>query len=329
MKKLLSLILAAALCLCLVACGGEPAKDNNDAGNADAKTYTVGICQLLPHPSLDSATQGFKDALKEAFGDAVTFSEGNAGGEATNCTTIIDGFIAEDVDLILGNATLPLTTAASATDTIPVLGTSVTDFASALGITDWTGTVGGNVSGASDLAPLDGQAEVLHDLFPDAKTVGLLYCSAEANSIYQVENIRKHLEAYGYTCTNYAFNDVNDLASVTQTACDGSDVIYIPTDNVAAANPETIGNVVLAAGVPVISGDVSTCGVCGVATLGIDYYDLGYTTGQMAVQILKGEADISTMPVQSVTEFTKVYNPDNCAALDITPPEGYVSTADL
>ena len=296
------------------------------ASAACAGATTVGICQLVQHPALDAATQGFKDALADILGEgAVEYSEGNAGGEQPNCVTIIDGLVSENVDLILANATWPLQAAYSATSEIPVLGTSVTDYATALNIDDWTGTVGGNISGTSDLAPLDQQAAVIQELFPDAKNVGLLYCSGEPNSVYQIETIRGYLEDMGYTCEAYAFTDVNDLSSVTQTACDNSDVIYIPTDNTAAGNTETIANVVLAAGVPVVAGESGICSGCGVATLSISYYDLGYTTGEMAAQILKGEADISTMPIEYAPNVTKMYNAANCEALGITVPDDYTA----
>ena len=332
-KKVLALALAAVMALSLAACGSSgsssPAPAASTGGSSAssaapaAEEYTVGICQLAPHPALDAATQGFKDALTEEFGDAISFKEGNAGGEAANCPTIVDGFIAEGVDLILANATSPLQAAAAATSTIPVLGTSVTDYATALGIDNWTGTVGNNISGTSDLAPLDQQAQMLHELFPDAANVGLLYCSGEANSIYQVTVIQAALEEMGYTCTQYAFTDVNDLPSVTQVACDNSDVIYVPTDNTAANNTETIANVVLAAGVPVIAGEEGICSGCGVATLSISYYDIGYISGQMAVKILKGEADVSTMPVEFAPNVTKMYNAANCELLNVTVPEDY------
>ena len=313
MKKLIAVMLAVLMVASMTACS---------AAKTDG-TYVVGVCQIAPHDALDAATNGFKAALTEAFGDKVTFKVENAGGEYNNCATIVDGFVAEGVDLILANATAPLQAAKAATATIPILGTSVTDYASALNISGWTGTVGGNVSGTSDLAPLDQQAAMVKELFPDAKNVGLLFCSAEPNSVYQVEQMKIHLEGLGYTCSEFGFTDVNDLASVTQSACDASDVIYIPTDNTAANNTEAIANVVLPANVPVVTGDAGLCSGCGVATLSIDYYDLGYTTGQMAVKILKGEADISTMAVKFAPEVTKMYNAANCQKLGITVPEGY------
>ena len=327
MKKIIAMILALAMVLALAACGAaEPAATEGTAAqtNAAAETYTVGICQLLTHPALDAATEGFKAALVEALGEGVVeFKDKDAGGEYANCATIVDGFVAENVDLILANATAPLQAAASATADIPILGTSITDYASALGIEGWTGTVGKNISGTSDLAPLDEQAAMVQELFPDAKNVGLLYCSAEANSVYQVVTIQGYLEAMGYTVTAYAFADANELASVTQSACDESDVIYIPTDNTAAAYTETIANVVIPAKVPVVAGEGGICAGCGVVTLSIDYYDLGYATGKMAAKVLTGEANISEMPVEYAPQVTKMYNAANCEALGITPPEGY------
>ena len=314
MKKLIALLLAVLMVVSMTACS---------AAKADG-TYVIGICQIAPHEALDAATEGFKAALTEAFGDKVTFKTENAGGEFNNCGTIVDGFIAEGVDMILANATGPLQAAKAATATIPILGTSVTDYATALNIANWTGTVGGNVSGTSDLAPLDQQAAMVKELFPDAKNVGLLFCSAEPNSVYQVEQMKTYLEDLGYTCAEFGFTDVNDLASVTQTACDASDVIYIPTDNTAANNTEAIANVVIPAGVPVVAGEAGICSGCGVATLSISYYDLGYETGKMAVQILTGKADIATMPVKFAPNVTKMYNATNCTALGVQVPDGYV-----
>ncbi len=314
MKKYLAWILTLVMALSLTACGGGD------------KTYKVGICQLAPHPALDAATQGFKDALTEALGDKVEFDEQNAGGENPNCATIIDGFVASEVDLILANATPALTAAASATDTIPILGTAVTNYGVALNLdTTEDKVLGGNISGTSDLAPLDQQAKMLQELFPDAKNVGLLYCSAEANSMFQVEGVQGYLEQMGYTCTQYAFTDVNDLSSVAQNAVDNSDVLYIPTDNTAANNTETIANVVIPAKVPVIAGESGICQGCGVATLTISYYELGEITGRMAAQVLTGEKSISELSIGFDTTLDKMYNAANCEALGVTVPSDYVA----
>ena len=321
MKKLIASLLAAMLLLSLAAC--QPADSGKDQ-NKDEK-FVIGICQLATHDALDSATKGFQDAVAEGLGaENVTFKLKDAAGEYTNCTTIVDGFVSENVDMILANATSPLQAANAATGEIPILGTSVTDYATALNIKEWTGTVGGNISGTTDLAPLDEQAAMILELFPDTKKVGMIYCSAEPNSVYQVDVVQKELEKKGITCERFAFNDVNDLASITQDACDKSDVIYIPTDNTAANNTETIANVVIPAKIPVVCGEANTCKGCGVATLSIDYYDLGYATGKMAVKILKGEAKISEMPVEAAPEFTKMYNKANCEELGIDIPQDYI-----
>lgn len=344
MKKALSLLMASALALSLAACGGSAeitvestgeasstAETTQESAAADAAgtVYTVGICQFVQHDALDAATQGFKDALVEKLGeDGVKFEEQNASGDTANCSTIINGFVSSDVDLILANATAPLQAASQATSDIPVLGTSVTDYATALDISDWTGTVGNNISGTSDLAPLDQQAAMIQELFPDAKNIGLLYCSAEANSVYQCDVIEGYLADMGYTTERYAFTDTNDVTAVAQSAADNSDVIYIPTDNTAASNTEAIANVVLPAKVPVVAGEEGICKGCGVATLSISYYDLGYQTGTMASQILAEGADISTMAVEYAPSVTKKYNAANCEALGITPPEGYEAIAE-
>ena len=316
-KKLLSAALAATMALTLAACGGEGQSADDPDG------YTIGICEQMEHVSLSEATQGFMDGLTELLGaDKVVFREQNAGGEQTNCTTIMNGFLAEGVDLILANATWPLQAAASATADTPILGTSVIDYAVALGLDEFDGTVGGNISGTSDLVDLEAQAAIISELFPDAGTVGLLYCSGEPNSVYQIETVRGYLEPLGYACEIFAFTDVNDLASVTQAACDACDVIYIPTDNTVATNVESVANVVLPAGVPVVGGDPGICSGCGVATIATDYYELGRLTAEMAAQVLNGEADISSMPIQ-YGAMEKIYDPENCELLGTSIPEGY------
>ena len=342
MKKALSLAMAAVMTMGLAACGStasstaaadstpaSSAAESEAAPAADGKVYNIGICQLVQHEALDAATQGFKDALTEKLGaDNVKFDEQNASGDSANCTTIVSGFVSTGVDLILANATAPLQAAAQATADIPVLGTSVTDYATALDISEWTGTVGNNISGTSDLAPLDQQAAMIQELFPDAKTVGLLYCSAEPNSVYQCDVIEGYLNEMGIETARYAFTDTNDVTSVTQTAAAASDVIYIPTDNTAASNTEAIANVVIPEQVPVVAGEEGICKGCGVATLSISYYDLGYKTGEMAAEILADGADVSTMPVEFAPNVTKKYNAANCEALGITPPDGYEAIAD-
>ena len=322
-------MLALTMAATLVGCGNQAAQPSQSAqqtasgGEGDAATYTVGVVQLTPHEALDQATQGFQDALKEAFGDRVTIDVQYAANDPATCATIANGFVSAGVDLILGNASSALQAAASATGDIPVLGTSVTEYGVALGIENFSGTVGTNVSGTSDLAPLDQQAAMIQEWCPDAKTVGLLFCSAEPNSQYQVDTVQAFLQELGYTCTQYPFSDSNDMAAVTQTAADNSDVIYVPTDNTVASNASIVDNICRPAKIPVFAGEQGICAGCGVATLSISYYDLGVTTGQMAVKILKGEADISQMPIEYAPKFTKMYNAAICKDLGLTPPEGY------
>lgn len=311
MKKILAILIAAILCICT----GAMAQD----------TYTVGVSQLVQHVALDAATQGFQDALTEKLGDAVKFDVQNASGDSNTCSTIVNTFISNGVDLIMANATPALQAAVAATGDIPILGTSVTDYATALDIDDWKGSTGMNVSGTSDLAPLDEQAAIIRELFPDAKNVGLLYCSAEPNSKYQVNVIKGYLEEMGYTCTEFTFADSNDVASVAQNAADSSDVIYIPTDNTAASCTEAIRNVLEPAGVPAVTGEEGLCAGCGVATLSISYYDLGYTTGEMAYEVLVNGADISSMDVRFAPNVVKEYNAEMCEILGIEIPEGYVA----
>ena len=331
-----SFLSAAAVCgaaAALTACGGSSssaaasstassAASAAGSAAADGQSYTVGICQLVEHAALDAATQGFEDALTEAFGDNVKFDFQNAQNDSATCATIANGFVSAGVDLIMANATPALQAAQAATNSIPILGTSVTEYGVALGLTDFDGTVGGNVSGTSDLAPLDQQADMITEWLPDVKKVGLLYCSAEANSQYQVDEVQKYLEAAGVTATQYAFSDSNDLASVCQKAADENDAVYVPTDNTVAANTGIVDGICRPAKKPVFAGEEGICAGCGVATLSISYYHLGYTTGEMAAKILTGEADISTMPIE-YTSVTKKYNKTICDDLGVTVPEGY------
>lgn len=315
-KKLMALVMTACVAASMLTGCGSSAGSSKD-------TYTIGICQLVQHPALDAATQGFKDALTEKLGDKVKFNEQNASGESATCSTIVNQFVSSGVDLILANATAPLQSAAAATNTIPILGTSVTDYATALDISDWNGTTGVNISGTSDLAPLADQAAMLKELFPDAKNVGMVYCSAEPNSEYQVRIVTEELEKLGLTCKNYSFADSNDIASVVTNAVSECDVIYIPTDNTAASSTSVIDNVCRPAGIPVVAGEEGICRGCGVATLSISYYDIGYETGLMAYDILVNGADVSTMEVRFAPQVTKKYNAEICAELGISVPDGY------
>jgi len=323
MKRLLVMI-AMAMLLMLSAC------TNQEGGNetpAEGRKYSVGVVQLVQHAALDDATNGFVDELKKQLGDDVDIDVKNAAGDSATCATIAQGFVNNSVDLIMANATPALQAASSATGDIPVLGTSVTDYASALGMDSFTGSTGINVSGTSDLPPLDEQAQMILDLFPEAKTVGIIYCSSEANSIYQVNAVQAYLEDKKIKVIPVSFTDSNDIAMVTEGLCSQIDVLYIPTDNTAASCSQTIAGVIIPAGIPAITGDEGTCIGCGVATLAISYYDLGVETGKMAAEILKGNADVSTMDIRYSGAPIKKYNKDICDQLGIEIPDDYVAIA--
>ena len=307
MKKILAIILC--LMLCFLAFAG--------CGQKDDGKYVVGICQLVTHDALDAATKGFKDAVIAGLGEEnVKFDMQNANNDVAMCKTITDNFATKKVDLIMANATPALQAAVKSTSTIPILGTSVTEYGVALEIKDFSGTVGGNVSGTSDLAPLDKQADMFAEIVPDAKTVGLLYCVAEANSVYQVNEVKKFLEKKGITCKTYTFTDTNDVSMIAQQASSENDALYIPTDNTAASCADAIYKS-MTTKKPIIVGEAGICKGCGIATLSIDYYDLGYATGEMAVKVLKGEEDISKMAIAYTPEekLAKQYNADICADL--------------
>ena len=326
MKKFTAALAAAALMMTAVGCGSANTGDTADTtAAAEGKTYNIGIVQLVQHEALDAATQGFMDTLTEKLGDNVKFDLQNANGESTNCSTIATGFVASNVDLILANATAALQASGAATSNIPILGTSVTDYATALEIDDWTGVTGRNISGTSDLAPIDEQEEMLKELFPEVKQVGIIYCSAEANSKYQATLFGDALTADGIAYKEYSAADTNEISVVVSTAVSECDVLYIPTDNTMASSTETIKNIVVPAGIPVIAGEEGICSGCGVATLSISYYDLGCKTGEMAYEILVNGADPATMEIAFAPNVTKKYNAQICADLGITPPEGYVA----
>ncbi len=321
-KRVLSFALAGLMAMSVTACSSGDPKGAAAPGEA-AETYTVGICQLVQHEALDAATQGFKDALTEELGDRVVYEEQNAQGDSNTCSAIINDFVSSEVDLIMANATPALQSAQAGTNEIPILGTSVTEYGAALGLDDFNGTVGGNISGTSDLAPLDEQAAMLKELFPEAERVGLFYCSSEANSRYQVDQVKTYLEEMGVTCEYYAFADANDLQTVITRAAEESDVLFVPTDNTIASIAEILNNICQPAGVPIVGGDEGICSECGVAAICIEYYDLGVATGRMAAKVLTGESSISEMPIEYAPKFTRVFNTRTAGTLNLTMPEGF------
>ncbi len=321
-KSILKKIMCLALALTMFAglctgCSGDSANEDEE------KTYKVGICQLVQHDALDAATQGFQDALKEKLGDRVEFDLQNAAGDNPTCGTIVSQFVSDDVDLIMANATPALQAAMAATADIPIVATSITDFATALDTTEWTGTTGINVTGTADLAPLDEQAVMVTELVPGAKKVGILYCSAEPNSKYQSDVITAEFAKYDIEAIEYTVADTNDIATVVTKACDEVDCIYIPTDNTIASATSAVNEIASPKNIPVIAGEEGICKGCGVATLSISYYSIGYEAGLMAYEILENGADPAEMEIKYATELTKKYIADRATALNITVPDDY------
>ena len=321
MKKSIKKIVAICLAVLIVAglfaaCSGQQGKNN----------YTVGICQWVEHPALDEATKGFIQALKDKIGEEnVTIDPQNAQEDSGNCTTIINQFVSKNVDLIMANATPSLQTAVSATNQIPIVATSITEYGVALNKTLNNGKTGINVTGTSDLPPLDQQAAMIKEILPDVKSVGIVYCSREDNSAYQVEEVTKYLEADGVKVTAYSFAESTELQAITQKAVSENDALYIPTDNAAAKATDIIDAVARPAKCPVFAGEEGICKGCGIVTLSIKYYDIGYKAGEMAAEILLNEKNPAEMEIAYAPEFTKKYNPEICKDLGITAPEGYVA----
>ena len=321
-KRVLAVLMTAAMTLSLAACGSNSGSDSKKTEKED-KTYTVGVCQLVQHDALDAATQGFQDALEEKLGDKVKIEVENASGDSATCATITTQFVNDNVDLIMANATPALQAAMAATADIPIVATPVTDFATALDISDWTGKTGINVTGTADLAPLDEQAAMVKELVPDAKTVGILYCSAEPNSKYQAETVTDELEKLGFEVKDYTVADTNEISSVTKKACDEVDCIYIPTDNTIASATAAVNEIATPANIPIIAGEEGICKGCGVATLSISYYSIFFYKRETAYDILVNGKDPADMDIEFATDLTKKYVEDRATALNITVPEDY------
>lgn len=316
-NRVLALLMAAVMTMSLTACGNGAQTESGE------KVYQVGICQLVQHDALDAATQGFQDALTEKLGDQVQFDLQNAAGDSATCATITTQFVNDGVDLIMANATPALQSAMAATADIPIVATSVTDFATALAINEWKGTSGINVTGTADLAPLAEQAQMVKELVPEAKTVGILYCSAEPNSKYQADVITEELKELQLEVKEYTVADTNEIAAVVTKACDEVDVIYIPTDNTIASATAAVNEIASPANIPVVAGEEGICKGCGVATLSISYYSIGYEAGMMAYEILVNGADPAEMEIAYAAELTKKYVEERATELNITVPDDY------
>ena len=321
MKKSLKAIIAICLVVVLAgtifaACAGQK--------EPEKKTYTIGVCQWVEHEALGAATDGFVAAIYDKIGrDNVAIDIQNAQNDTGNCTTIINQFVSKGVDLIMANATPVLQTAVSATDKIPVVATSITEYGVALNKTLDNGKTGVNVTGTSDLPPLDQQAAMIPAILDDIRTVGIIYCSREDNSQYQVDEVSKYLKEMGIEVKTYSFAESTELQAITEKAVAENEALYIPTDNTAANATDIIDAIARPAKCPVFAGEEGICRGCGIVTLSISYYDIGYKAGEMAAEILLEGKNPADMPIEYAPQFVKKYNPVICKALGIPAPEGY------
>ena len=343
-KRTLSAVLALILALMLAACSGGNTEtaDATEAGGGTEQTgaaaadgeiqYKIGVSQLAEHPALDASYEGFVAALADAGyvdGENITIDYNNAQGDPATCTTIAEKLVNGQCDLILAIATAAAQSAASATSEIPILGTAITDFEVA-GLVNDRDAPGGNVSGGSDMNPIEEQIDLLTQILPDAKTVAVMYCSSEDNSIVQAGLAEEALEARGIEWVEYTVSDSTMIQSVAESMIGKVDAVYIPTDNLLAEGMAAVSMVTNDNNLPCIVGEAGMVENGGLATYGLDYYDLGYMTGQMAVQVLEG-ADISTMPVGHipVEECTLTVNTTVAEQLGITIPEDILSQAEV
>lgn len=321
LKKAAAAVLAAlTISAALAGCNQSAPSAVVDDGT---KVFSVGVCQFAAHAALDDAAKGFKQALSDKLGSRVSFIDKVAGADASACVTACEDFAAQNVDLIFANGTTALQAAYAATDKTPIIAANVTDYAAAL---DFDGTInitGMNVSGTTCLVPPSDQAGMLHELFPEAESVGVLYCSDELGAQVQAAAITPLLTDFGYEVKDFTFSGEADLEDTVKSACKASDVIYIPNDSIAALNAEAINAIVLEKEVPVVVPDSGMLTSCGTVGLVPDAYALGYKAGEMAFDVLSNGADITSMKIKEPDSLTKKYVPDRCEALELDVPDSY------
>ncbi len=328
-KLIMMLVLSAFVVVAGTGCGGsEP-----ETKTGDEKVLNIGIAQYMDHVALDASREGFVDALKDngyVDGENIVIDLQNAQGDQSNLSTISDRFVSNHADLVLAIATPATQAIAGKTTEIPILGTAVTDYVSAR-LVDSDDVPGGNVTGTTDMNPIKEQIDLLVQLVPDAKTVGVLYTSSEDNSILQAGIAKEAIEKLGLKYVEATVTNTNDVQQATQSIVDQCDAIYIPTDNVFASAMPVVHGVTAQSKTPVICGESGMVNTGGLATLGINYYDLGYQTGLMGVKILKGEAEPAAMPIESATGFDFAINGTVAEEIELTIPaelEQYVIKAE-
>ena len=326
MKKLMAILLAAALTLSMAACSSaQNAQPQTTPQDETEKVVKIGILQQLEHGALDAARQGFIDALADngyVEGENLEIDYQNAQGDQSNLSTMSERFVNNHSDMVLAIATGAAQSIASKTKDIPILFTAVTDPVDA-GLVNSNENPGGNVTGTNDMNPIDAQIDLIKEVYPDTKTIGIVYCSGEDNSILQANQAKAYIESIGLEWVEGTVTNSNDVQQVTQSIVTKCDAIYIPTDNAYASAMAVVSGVVTESKTPVVAGAIEMVADGGLMTLGLNYYNLGYQTGEMAVRVLKDGADVSTMPVESLVKYDYYINGEMAQALGLEVPEKY------
>ena len=327
MKKWIAGIALGSMML-LAGCGGgnssSSAGDSSAAAEADADALQIGIIQTTAHTALDRAREGFEDGLEEAgytIGKDVVIDYQNAQGDQSNLNTITSQFASDKKDLVCAIATQAAVQMKSASSDIPIVGTAITDYES-VGLVDSNDAPGGNVTGTSDMNPIEDQVAMMQKMMPDLKSVGVMYCSAEENSRIQIELFKEQCEAAGISVKEMTVSNVNEIQQAA-TSLIGEDIqaIYVPTDNTLASAMPTLTGVTNESKIPVFTGEVGMLSGGGLATVSVDYYELGKQTGAMAAKILKGEAQPADMPIEMAQTTTTEINQEEVDLLGITVPD--------
>lgn len=320
MKKMLALLMSLGLVL-----GGC----SNSADNQDPNMKHVGVLQIIAHGSLDQAYEGFKDGMAEAGyveGENVVYDFQNAEGDKSNMTTIAQKFVADEDDLILAIGTEAAQTVSQETSEIPIIGTAITDYVE-VGLADSNENPGSNVTGLSDATPMDRQIDLLLQFAPDAQNIGIIYCSSEANSKIQADQAVAEIQARGLNPIVKTVADQTVISDTLQSMVLDIDALYIPSDNTLASAMGAVETVTTDAKIPTIVAVEKMCADGGLASVGIDYYDLGKQTGYMAAKVLNGEADPATTPIETAEDSTIYYNEQVLNELGLTLPESIQDTA--